>query len=393
MDPRQNQPRNPAGRKTAFQFIVLLGVVSLFGDITYEGARSITGPYLALLGTGAGIVGLVGGLGESIGYVLRLASGYFADRTRAYWTLTFIGYGLILSTPMLAFAGHWHAAALLIILERAGKAIRTPARDTILSHATKQVGRGLGFGIHEALDQVGAVLGPLIFTTVFLFKGSYQEGFSILWIPGLLTLAFLVLARLRVPAPEKLEAGEARAAGGKLPRAFWLYTAFSFLSVAGFANFQLISFHFKTQSIVSDIQIPIFYAIAMVVDAVVAPVIGKTYDRVGLSSLVAVPVLTIPLPFFAFSHSYAFAVLGVILWGGVMGIHETIMRAAIADFSPIERRGFAYGVFNTAYGVAWLVGGALMGLLYEVSLHYLIIFAVLAEALSIAVFLRLRKAL
>lgn len=393
MDPRQSQPRNAAGRKTAFQFIALLGVVSLFGDITYEGARSITGPYLALLGAGAGIVGLVGGLGESIGYALRLASGYFADRTRAYWSLTFIGYGLILSIPMLAFAGHWHAAALLIILERAGKAIRTPARDAILSHATKQVGRGFGFGIHEALDQVGAVLGPLIFTVVFIFKGSYKEGFSILWIPGLLTLAFLLLARVKVPEPVKLEAAEARAAGGKLPRAFWLYTAFSFLSVAGFANFQLISFHFKTQSIVSDIQIPIFYVIAMAVDAVVAPIIGKTYDKVGLSSLMAIPVLTIPLPFFAFSHSYAFAVVSVVLWGGVMGIHETIMRAAIADFSPIERRGFAYGVFNTAYGVAWLVGGALMGFLYEVSVHYLLIFAVLAEALSVAVFLRLRKAL
>lgn len=393
MSTRENPRRDAGSKKTAFQFIALLGVVSLFGDITYEGARSITGPYLALLGAGAGVVGLVGGLGESIGYALRLASGYFADRTRAYWTLTFIGYGLMLSIPMLAFAGHWHAAALLIILERAGKAIRTPARDAILSHATKQVGRGFGFGIHEALDQVGAVLGPLIFTTVFFFKGSYREGFGILWIPGLLSLAFLVLARLKVSAPEKLEAGEGRAAGGSLPRAFWLYTAFSFFSVAGFANFQLVSFHFKVQGLVPDIQIPLFYVIAMAVDALVAPVIGRIYDRVGLSCLMAIPLLSIPLPFFAFSHSYALAVVSVVLWGGVMGIHETIMRAAIADFSPVDRRGFAYGVFNTAYGVSWLVGGALMGLLYETSLNYLIAFAVLAEAVSIAVLLRLRKAL
>lgn len=403
MKNRQDRPKNPAGKKTAFQFIALLGVVSLFGDITYEGARSITGPYLAFLGAGAGVVGFVGGLGESIGYALRLASGYFADRTRAYWTLTFIGYGLILSIPMLAFAGHWHAAALLIILERAGKAVRTPARDAILSHATKRVGRGFGFGIHEALDQVGAVLGPLIFTGVFFFGGNYREGFSILWIPGILTLAFLFLARLRVKAPHELEAhaGEEQAHAeeilsakkGKLPRAFWLYTLFSFFSVAGFANFQLISFHFKTQSVITDIQIPIFYIVAMAVDAVVAPLIGKTYDRAGLATVVAIPLLSIPLPFLAFSLSPGLALASVILWGAVMGIHETVMRAAIADLSPIERRGFAYGIFNTAYGVSWLLGGVVMGLLYDISLQYIMAFVVLAEALSLAVFLFLRKVL
>jgi MFS family permease len=411
MKNRQDRPKKPAGKKAAFQFIALLGVVSLFGDITYEGARSITGPYLAFLGAGAGVVGFVGGLGESIGYALRLASGYFADRTRAYWTLTFIGYGLILSIPMLAFAGHWHAAALLIILERAGKAVRTPARDAILSHATKKVGRGLGFGIHEALDQVGAVLGPLIFTGVFFFGGNYREGFSILWIPGILTLAFLFLARLRVKAPAELEAPpreeleapageepahaeEIRAArGGKLPRAFWLYTLFSFFSVAGFANFQLISFHFKTQSVISDIQIPIFYIVAMAVDAVVAPIIGKTYDKAGLATVVAIPLLSIPIPFLAFSLSPGLALASVILWGAVMGIHETVMRAAIADLSPIERRGFAYGIFNAAYGVSWLLGGVVMGQLYDISLQYIMAFVVLAEALSLAVFLYLKKSL
>jgi len=383
-------------KKLAFQFIILLGIVSLFGDITYEGARSIIGPYLAVLGARASIVGLVVGLGEFIGYALRLISGYLADRTERYWLMTIIGYGFILSVPLLAFAGYWQFAATLIISERMGKAIRTPARDAILSHATKHVGRGWGFGIHEALDQVGAISGPLLFSAVFLLKGGYREGFTILWIPALLTLAILTIARTKVPSPKKLEAPVGTSGQnikGKyiLPRIFWFYTLFTILSVAGFANFQLISYHFKVQSVVSDIQIPIFYAIAMGVDMLVALIIGKTYDKIGLISLMTIPLLTLPIPLFAFSYSYNLAVISVILCGAVMGIHETIMRASIADLAPIEHRGFAYGIFNTAYGASWLCGSTLMGVLYELSINYLILFVIGMEILSVLVFFLLKK--
>ncbi|MDI3541426.1 MAG: hypothetical protein PWQ62_340 [Candidatus Methanomethylophilaceae archaeon] len=382
-------------RRAAFHLIILLGIVSLFGDITYEGARSITGPYLALLGASAGIVGLVSGLGEFVGYAFRLVSGYLADRTQAYWTLTIIGYGLILSIPLLAFAGQWQLAALLIILERIGKALRTPARDTILSHATKEVGRGWGFGIHEALDQIGAVVGPLIFSAVFILNGGYREGFTILWIPAILTLAILFIARREVPSPEKLEIPDENeiqnVESNKLPRIFWLYTLFAFLTVAGFANFQLISYHLNFRAIVPVTQIPVLYAIAMGVDALVALLIGKAYDKVSLRSLIVIPLFTIPLPLLAFSHSYAFAVISIMLWGAVMGVHETIMRAAIADITPIERRGTAYGIFNTIYGASWFFGGVVMGFLYDFSISYLVIFAIVMEIVSIPVFLSLRK--
>jgi MFS family permease len=396
-----NSQQNPSyvpenQKKRAFQFIILLGVVSLFGDITYEGARSVTGPFLGVLGASASIVGLVAGLGEFIGYFLRLASGYLADRTHRYWPITIIGYGLLVSVPLLAFASYWQVAAILIILERMGKGIRTPARDAILSHATKQVGRGLGFGIHEAIDQIGAIIGPLIFSAVFLFQGGYREGFTILWIPALLCVAILLVARTKVPSPQKLEtpgetSGQNTKGKGRLPRVFWSYALFSFLSVAGFANFQLISYHFKVQSVVSDVQIPIFYAIAMGVDALVALIIGKTYDKIGLVSLITIPVLTLPIPFFAFSHSYSLAVTSIVLWGAVMGIHETIMRAAIADLTPIERRGFAYGIFNTVYGASWFFGSALLGLLYDVSIGYLILFVVVMEVVSLPVFFLVKK--
>jgi len=376
-------------------FIILLGIVSLFGDVTYEGARSVTGPYLATLGASASVVGLVAGIGEFVGYALRLASGYLVDRAKAYWPLTFIGYGLLLSIPLLAFAGYWQLAAVLIILERMGKAIRSPARDTMLSYATKEVGRGWGFAVHEALDQIGAVIGPVVFSLVFLFHGGYREGFTLLWIPALLTLVVLAIARKKVPSPQKLEAsGETSKPNiqGKLPRVFWFYTVFTLFSVAGFANFQLISYHLKVQAIVPDVQIPIIYAIAMGVDALAALLAGKTYDRIGLISLLAVPLLTLPIPFLAFSHSYSLVLMGIILWGVVMGIQETIMRAAIADITPVERRGFAYGIFNTAYGAGWFLGAALMGLLYELSINYLILFAVIMELISIPLFLSIKRA-
>ena len=377
------------------QFIVLLGIVSLFGDVTYEGARSVAGPYLATLGASPGVVSLVAGIGEFAGYALRLASGYLVDRTKAYWLLTFIGYGLLLSIPLLAFAGYWQLAAVLIILERVGKAIRTPARDTILSYAAKGVGRGWGFAVHEALDQVGAIIGPIAFSLILLLRGDYHEGYTLLWIPALLTLTVLTIAKRKVPSPQKLEApGEANRQGGKgkLPRVFWLYTIFTLFSVAGFANFQLISYHLHDQGIVPDAQIPLIYAIAMGVDALAALLVGKTYDRIGLISLLAIPLLTVPIPFLAFSYSYSLVLMSIILWGMVMGIQETIMRAAIADLTSVERRGFAYGVFNTALGVGWLLGGALMGLLYELSINYLILFVVVMELTSIPLFLLVRRA-
>ena len=392
---KESSSRKP--KNLALQFILLLGLVSALGDITYETGRSISGPYLAFLGASAATIGLVSGLGEFLGYALRLASGYLAARTRAYWVATFIGYGLILCIPLLAYTKRWEIAVLLFLLERIGKAIRSPARDTMLSHATYQTGRGWGFAMHEALDQVGAVIGPLIFTAVFMQRNSYRDGFSVLWIPAILTMVVLLVARLRVPVPEKLEEAaeeESQAARGevKLPRRFWVYALFTFLSVAGFANFQVISYHLVLRSVVPTAQIPILYAVAMGVDALAALAVGKAYDRVGLKSLVIIPFLTLPLPFLAFSQHYWLAVVTAVLWGVVMAVHETIMRAGLADFIPARQRAFAYGIFNTIYGAAWFVGGAALGLLYDLPRLWLVVYVVLMEAGALAVFPRIARA-
>ena len=379
----------PDLRRLAFQFIILMGFISLFGDIVYEGARSIIGPYLSTLGASAAIVGLIAGIGEFAGYFLRLPFGYFADRSKAYWPLTIAGYGLILAIPLLVFAGSWQIAAIFIIAERLGKAVRSPARDAILSYATKQVGRGFGFGIHEAMDQIGAIIGPLFFSAVFLLKGSYKQGFSVLWIPAILVVAILIVARKKVASPQELEMPSQTAADmkpEKLPRQFWIYTAFIFLSVAGFVNFQLISYHINAKNVVATFQIPLLYAAAMAIDGVAALIIGKIYDKIGLKALIAIPFITFPISFLGFSNSYILVIASVVLWGIVMGIHETIMRSAIADLSSLKQRGFAYGIFNTVYGLAWFVGSATVGVLYGVSLLYVVIFSAIMEMMALGAF-------
>jgi MFS family permease len=390
MNKKASQERN-----NALGFIILMGIVSLLGDVVYEGARGVTGPYLALLGASATMVGLIGGLGEFIGYALRLFSGFIADRTKAYWLFTFIGYGLLIAIPLLAFTNSWQVAVLLIVLERVGKAFRSPARDTILSYATKEVGRGFGFGLHEALDQIGAIIGPLIFSVILFAGGNYRTGFSVLWIPALMVIGILRIAKNRLPHPEKLESEQEAGAKNNpiFSKIFILYSLFTFFAVAGFANFPLISYHLKIKAIVSDVQIPALFALAMGVDALTALIIGKAYDRVGLKTLMIIPLFSVFIPFLTFSNMLVFVIIGIILWGIVLGVHETIMRAAVADLTAISRRGSAYGIFNTIYGLSWMLGGAFMGMLYEHSVFSLILLAALFEVIAIPFFLILTKEL
>lgn len=396
--PLLHKKENLYSKKSAFQFILLMGLVSLMGDITYEGARSISGPYLAVLGASAAAVGLISGIGEFFGYAFRFVSGYLADRTEKYWLFTFIGYGLILCVPFLGYADYWQTAGLFIILERFGKAVRSPSRDVLLSHAAKKIGRGMGFGIHEALDQVGAILGPLIFTTIFILGGEYSDGFKILWIPAILVVLTLLIARWLVPSTKEFELSVDHenskkyfSANHKLSKIFWYYIFFSFLSVTGFINFQLISYHFKVHKIVPDIQIPVFYAIAMGVDGLAALTAGNYYDKIGLKALYIAPALTAFIPFFTLGNNYYTAFIGVVLWGIVMGTHETIMRAAVADLICIENRGTAYGIFNAFYGAALFAGSLIMGYFYNFSVSAITAFAVLCQIMSVPVFIFLIK--
>jgi Arabinose efflux permease len=376
--------------RAAYTVIVLFGIVSLFGDIIYEGARSVSGPYLYLLGAGALAVGVVAGLGEFLGYALRLVSGYLADTTRHYWAITFIGYGMLAAVPLLALAGSWEAAAALLVLERVGKGIRVPARDAILADATTTVGRGWGFAVHEALDQIGAIIGPLIFSVIFLAQGDYRNGFALLAIPFALMILALFFARHRMPEPASPEGDGPASRATTLPGSLLPYGVFTALTMAGFAAFPVIAYHFAITGTVSEAEIPLFYAVAMGVDAVAALVIGRAYDRFGLVTLVSVPLLAIGIPFLAFGTNYAFALVAVVLWGAAMGAQETILRAAIADYTHISKRGTAYGIFNTVYGAAWFAGSAFIGWAYTVAVPLVVGFLVTMQVGALVAFARVR---
>jgi MFS family permease len=395
-------------KKAAFKLILLFGLVSLFGDMVYEGARSVNGPYLKTLGANAAIVGLVAGLAEFLGYAVRLVAGYFADKTKAYWLFTFLGYGLLISVPLLALTGIWQVAVIFIIIERLGKALRSPAKDTILSQATKQVGTGFGFAIAEVLDQIGAIIGPLIFTVLFVIIGKgdrsladYQHGYFLLWIPLILVLLCIFFAHRAVPNPEVLETSVVKSfESDKLSKIFWIYTVFTFITTLGFANFALVGFHLKARHVLTDAQIPLFYALAMGVDAVAAMAIGKTYDifkakrsneKAGLITLIAIPVFSLFIPGLVFSEKFSLVLAGVIIWGIVMGCHETVMKSAIADLTPLKKRGTGYGVFNAVYGLAIFIGSALTGLLYEYSIFAVIGISIAMEIAAIWVFFVLKK--
>ncbi len=380
------------GSHRALRFVVLLGLVSLLADATYEGARSIAGPFLATLGATGTAVGIIAGFGELVGYGLRLVAGLVADRTRRYWTITLLGYAVNLTAvPLLALAGRWELAAALLIAERIGKAMRTPARDVMLSHATARLGAGWAFGLHEALDQVGAVAGPLLVAAILRGGAGYRTGFAALLVPAAAAIAVLLVARALYPRPQDLEPASVPLESKGLARVYWLYLGAVGLVAVGYVDFPLIAFHFERTGVVSDVWIPIFYAVAMGVDAIAALVFGRLFDRFGIPVLAAVSLVSALVAPLAFLGGFHAALLGMALWGVGMGAQESVMRAAVAGMVPAERRGTAYGFFNAGYGFAWFAGSAALGALYDASLFGLLALAVIAQVAAAALFLALRR--
>jgi len=370
-------------RRAAFRFVLFIGVVSLFADATYEGARSIVGPYMLVLGSTATAVGIIAGFGELVGYGLRLVSGRVSDRTRSYWTVTLVGYFInMLAVPLLALAGTWQVAALLMIAERAGKAIRNPARDAMLSHASSQIGRGWAFGLHEALDQTGAMVGPLLLALVLYLNGSYKEAFALLLVPAILALSFLIVARAAYPNPRDFEP-EAVNLEEKLPSVFWLYLLGAGLVAAAYADFPLIAFHFKDVSLAADSWTPVFYATAMGAAGAAALVLGRLFDRVGIVALIGALLVSCFFPVMVFYGGFTIAFVGIILWGIGLGAQESIMKAAVAHMVPSHRRASAFGMFDFGFGVTWFVGSALMGFLYDHSLVALVAFSMSLQVLAV----------
>src|SRR5437016_4476987 len=367
--------------RSAFSFVLIIGIVNFFADLTYEGARGIVGPFLGSLGASAAIVGFVAGFGELLGYGLRSFSGYFADKSHRHWAFAFVGYSInMLAVPALALAGQWPLASGLVVAERVGRGIRKPTVEAMLSYAGKSIGAGWVFGLNEALDQAGATVGPLLVALILYLNGGFRTGFGVLLVPALLCLAILVAARLLHPRPHELEEGTGHTfATTNLTRAYWIYLAAGSLIAAGFADFALIGFHFhKTTSVPANL-IPVFYAVAMASSALASIPLGRLFDRFGANISVLAFIISAAAAPFVFLGSSGFALIGMIFWGIGMSAQGSLFQAMLTGVIPPEKRSTAFGLFDTGYGIAWFLGSATMGLLYEKSILALVLFSVVLQ--------------
>ena len=388
----------------AMVFLILFGIVSLFSDMTHEGASSIRGAYLALLGASAGAIGFISGLGELIGYSMRYLFGRITDRTRSYWPMVILGYVLdIIAVPALALVGEhgWIAACLLLVVQRMGKAIKKPAKDTIMSFAASQEGAGRSFGLQELLDQIGAFLGPVLLWLVMLGRTgaspirTYSLCFAVLAIPGGITLLLLLYTRSRFPNPEQFEPEPKEYIPFRMKKSFILYIAGISLFAFGFIDYSLIVMHISRTAalsgavgLITEETLPLLYAGAMLIDAVSALFFGFLYDRIGVRSLIFSTLLSSGFAVFIFSmHSVPALLVGIALWGIGMGAQESILKAAVSSMVPKSSRATGYGIFECSFGFFWFLGSWLMGALYDFSIPAMVAVSVAAQLLSIPLYL------
>ena len=386
----------------AFAFIFLMGIVSLFSDMTHEGARSILGEYLNLTGASAASIGFVSGLGELCGYSLRILSGFIADKTKKYWTLVITGYALqVLAIPALALVPQngWIIACGLVVLERVGKAIKKPAKNTLVSFAASEVGTGKGFAYQEFLDQLGAFLGPVILFVIAAVKGTsnlfdtYRVCFTILGIPALITIGMVIFSKIKYPHPEMFEKQKAEETEFRFKKSFVFYMIAICLFAFGFADFTLITLHVAKMHVFPDSTLSLLYAGAMAIDAFSALFFGWLFDKIGLKALILSNLISAFFSCFIFTTDSRFLImLGILLWGIGMGAQESIMKAAVSKIIPSAMRSTGFGIFETGFGIAWFLGSWLLGALYDINPLYLVIISMVSQLLAIIFYLVCIKA-
>lgn len=387
-EPAGQNPAPAVSASAAFRFVLTLGLVNLFADMTYEGGASINGPFLGSLGATAAAISIIAGVGEFLGYSLRLVAGYVADRTGKYWLITFIGYSInLLAVPAMTLADHWLAAALFIFAERTGRAIRKPTVEGMLSYTTSQYGRGWVYALNTSLDETGATLGPLLITLVLLEAGgtAYRTGYAVLLVSSILALATLAVARYFFPAPAQLEAGPTAQMKG-FGASYWLSMIAAACFGAGLMSFEFVSFHFTSKGIITGFWVPFFLAIATAAGVAASLLFGLLYDRYGLRIiLIAVLVSAFSSPLIFLGGFYV-ALAGLILWGIGYAVQDTLLKAMVAGMLPEGKRNLAFGLFYAGYGCGWLIGSIAVGLLYEYSIPFVITFAMAAQLISLPLF-------
>lgn len=372
-------------------FIILIGIVSLLSDMTHEGAKSIYGQFLNIVGASPKVISFVGGLGEFLGSALIFVTSIIASKTKKYWTMTIIGYTInLFCIPMLALTTEngWIYAISLILLERVGKAIRKPAKNTLVSFCSKNLGEGKSFALLECLDQIGAFIGPLVLTLVLYLKGttnlfdSYKFCFLILIIPAILTLCILLFARVKYPTPETFEDDKEEDKSNKLviSKSFKYYLVAISLVAFSFIDFPLITYHVASLDIINEKNLPMLYSLAMLVDSISALIFGFLFDKIGFKTLVLSTLLSMTFPLFIFNfNSSALIIIGICLWGVGMGAQESILKSSVAKLSTKETRSKCFGLFEGIFGLSWFIGSFVLGLIYEASMIAFIIIPIILQ--------------
>ena len=383
-------------KRTAYVAILTLGLVSMLGDIVYESGRGIAPDYLMFLGASAFMVGIISGAGEFLGYGARLISGALSDKSKAYWVFIFVGYGLILAIPLIGFTFSLELVIVLILLERLGKALRSPSRDTVVSIIGKNVGSGKAFGLHEAVDQIGAIIGPLLFAAVLFFTANnYQAAFGILIIPFVLMMIVIAYTYRKVGKSIEAEVQNLKQEKAPLSRGFWFYCLAVFLNTLGLIPVALILFSGSLilQPLGQAWMVPILYVVVQAVDAPMALVSGHLFDKLGVKLLV-LPFALAVLPVFFVSYGGLVGIIfACVTFGLVLGMQESIYRAAVCELVPLGRRGTAYGIFNVILGFGTLASGVIFGYFLDkgYSVIVLVGFALMLQLFAIIALGRNRK--
>ncbi len=390
--------------RRVFTLIILFGVVSLLADITYEGARGVIPKYFHVLGVLAQPVIVIGGIGDLIAHSMRVLTGIAIHILGAYWLFTFMGYTItIISIPLIGLFTDWRIVAALVIMDRLGKAIRAPARDALFSGISRSIGHGLGFGIAEVLDQVGAIVGPLYMMLALMYGFSYRTAFLYLFIPGI--AALFVLYTVYALYPRKVyeairgcarTSHRSRLIEGlrKLGLGYWKFCLVAFFNTLGLLHIFLVLYRASEYAIIESWYIPFLYLVAMAVDAAIAIPMGLLFDKFGIKILAAIFPLAVAIPLalhlnIPLLHKF---LLAAIIYGVIIGTHESVFRAAVATLTPSSVRGLAYGIFSALYGLAILCSSIVTSLLYP-NFTLLTLYALLLQTTAISILLMPSKSL
>ncbi|RJS81566.1 MFS transporter [Candidatus Bathyarchaeota archaeon] len=356
---------NPSG---GFRNILALGLVSFFTDASSEMCFGLLPSFiLSELGGTVGVLGLIEGLAESLSYILRVISGALSDRFRRRKPLVFAGYCLsAVVKPFFAAAQSWVDVLAVRLGDRVGKGVRTAPRDALLSESIGEKRIGAAFGLHRTLDQLGAIVGPILASGLIVFFSlSIREVFLFSLIPGLAAVAVLATFVREVagqPVKRRFLSDLGRVLKGRFPLLLVVVGVFS----AGAFNFSFILVKAGELG-VTEALLPLVYGVINIAHTLSAIPAGLLSDRFGREKvLVAGYGVFLTSTLMLLLHgSPLYGFLIAFVYGVYVGVIETIQRAVVPSYVPGELRGTGYGLYYLVAGSSFLIANTLVGFLWE----------------------------